>query len=154
MTIDPPTRMHNSLGMAPMGWGLGAAIGGKFAQRDAVCVALLGDGGFLMHGNELTTAAAHNLGVIFVVVQNGVLGTVVNKMEQTYGPGDWSRLYSIGTPQLMKFAESLGAHVTRAATPQGLADEFQAAVERSTRGVPQVIIAEAPIQVSGTREEA
>lgn len=152
MTIDPPTCIHNSLGMAPMGWGLGAAIGGKFAQPQSVCVAILGDGGLLMHGNELSTAAAHGLGVIFVVIHNGVLGTVVNKMKQTYGPGDWAKLYSIGTPQLMEFARSLGAEASCAKTSEELVKEFQKAVEQSARGVPQVIVAEAPVRLSGTKE--
>jgi acetolactate synthase I/II/III large subunit len=152
MTIDPPTCMHNSLGQAPMGWGLGAAIGGKFAQPQSVCIALLGDGVLLMHGTELSTAAAHGLGVIFLVIHNGVLGTVVNKMKSTYGPGDWAKLYSIGTPQLMQFAKSLGAEAARAATPDELVKEFEAAVKRSERGIPQVLIAETPIQLSGSKE--
>jgi thiamine pyrophosphate-dependent acetolactate synthase large subunit-like protein len=82
------------------------------------------------------------------VIHNGVLGTVVNKMESTYGSGNWAQLYSIGTPELMRFAEALGAETARAKTPKELAGVFELAVKRSERGVPQVIIAEAPINTS------
>ena len=59
-----------------MGYAVPAAIAAKlsFPQREVVCVA--GDGCFLMSSQELATAAALNLSVVFLVINNGCYGTI------------------------------------------------------------------------------
>jgi acetolactate synthase-1/2/3 large subunit len=59
-----------------MGWGLGAGVGTALGSPDMPVVVLTGDGSMLMNGQEITVALQHRLTVIFVVLNDGGLGTV------------------------------------------------------------------------------
>ena len=63
-------------GSGAMGYAVPAAIAAKlaFPQREVVCVA--GDGCFLMSSQELATAAALKLPMVFLVINNGSYGTI------------------------------------------------------------------------------
>lgn len=63
-------------GSGAMGYAVPAAIAAKlsFPQREVVCVA--GDGCFLMSSQELATAVALNLSMVFLVINNGCYGTI------------------------------------------------------------------------------
>ena len=80
--------------LVSMGWSIGAAIGAKCAAPSSPVVAFLGDGSFLMHGLELTTAARYGIAVLFIVAQNGVLGSVRRRASRSgydaplIGPAD------------------------------------------------------------------
>lgn len=67
-----------------MGYGVPAAVAAKlaFPQRDVVSVA--GDGCFLMNGQELATAAQYGLKILFIVVNNGMYGTIRMHQERHY----------------------------------------------------------------------
>ena len=69
-----PTQVAPSSGA--MGYAVPAAIAAKlnFPQREVVCVA--GDGCFLMSSQELATAAALKLPMVFLVINNGSYGTI------------------------------------------------------------------------------
>ena len=73
-------------GSGAMGYAVPAAIAAKlaFPQREVVCVA--GDGCFLMSSQELATARALNLQIVFLVVNNGSYGTIRMHQEARY-PG-------------------------------------------------------------------
>jgi len=71
-------RMPISMSFAAMGWALGAAIGGKLANPRAPVLCLSGDGSCLMNGQEISVAQQLGLNVVFVVLNNGVLGTVMH----------------------------------------------------------------------------
>ena len=79
-----PTQLAPRSGS--MGYGFPAAVAAKAAhpERDVVCVA--GDGDFLMTGQELATAVQHGLGVVVLVVDNGMYGTIRMHQERNY-PG-------------------------------------------------------------------
>jgi acetolactate synthase-1/2/3 large subunit len=63
-------------GMASMGWAIGAAIGIAMGNPSACILCVTGDGAVLMSGQELTVAVEHQLNIIFVVLNDGCLGTV------------------------------------------------------------------------------
>jgi len=69
-----------------MGYGFPAAVAAKlmFPDRPVVCVA--GDGDFLMTGQELATVMQHRVGVIVLIVNNGMYGTIRTHQERHY-PG-------------------------------------------------------------------
>lgn len=64
------------LGFAPMGWGIGAAVGIAMASPGELVICFTGDGSLLMNGQEITTAAKENLNILFVVLNDQCLGTV------------------------------------------------------------------------------
>jgi len=67
-----------------MGYGVPAAIAAKAVHPERVVLSWNGDGCFLMNGQELATAVQYNLGVIFVVIDNGMYGTIRMHQERTY----------------------------------------------------------------------
>jgi acetolactate synthase-1/2/3 large subunit len=91
-----------------MGYGVPAAIGAKalHPQRTVVCFA--GDGCFLMTGQELATAVQYDLPVIFIVVNNGMYGTIRMHQEREY-PGN---VYgtALTNPDFAAYAKAFGAH--------------------------------------------
>ena len=59
-----------------MGWAIGAAIGTALAGRERAVVCIVGDGSFLMSGQEITVAVQERLTVIFVILNDSALGMV------------------------------------------------------------------------------
>ncbi len=108
-----------------MGYGVPAAIAAKAVHPDRLVVSWNGDGCFLMNGQELATAVQYGLGVIFVVVDNAMYGTIRMHQERTY-PG---RVHGTGlvSPDFAAFARAFGAHGETVART----DEFAPAFERA-----------------------
>ncbi|MEQ8369387.1 MAG: thiamine pyrophosphate-binding protein [Alphaproteobacteria bacterium] len=69
-----------------MGYGVPAAIAAKAAFPDRVVVNISGDGCFMMSAAELATARQHGLDPVFLVVNNGMYGTIRMHQERHY-PG-------------------------------------------------------------------
>jgi acetolactate synthase-1/2/3 large subunit len=67
-----------------MGYGVPAAVGAKIAFPERTVVALAGDGCFLMNGQELATAMQYRAPVVFIVVNNGMYGTIRMHQEREY----------------------------------------------------------------------
>ena len=67
-----------------MGYGVPAAVAAKLRHPDRDVVCFAGDGCFLMTGQELATAAQYNAKVIFIVVNNGMYGTIRMHQERDY----------------------------------------------------------------------
>ena len=117
-----------------MGYGVPAAVAAKTADRSRTVVSFNGDGCYMMNGQELATAVHHKLGVIFIIVNNGIYGTIRMHQERDY-PG---RVHgtTFTNPDFAALARAYGAHgetVTETA-------QFAAALERSlAAGKPSVI---------------
>lgn len=143
LAIDPPSRMHNALAMGPMGFGTCAAIGGKLAAPESVCVAVTGDGAFLMHGSEVSTAAAYGIGAIWIVLDDGQLLMVDQGMNAFFpDPGGlWKDYYAIGRTDLARFAQALGADAYDVRDAGDFERAWGRAIEGSSAGRPQVIVA-------------
>jgi acetolactate synthase-1/2/3 large subunit len=67
-----------------MGYGVPAAIGAKLAHPNRVTIANCGDGGFLMTGQEMATAAQYGINIITVVYNNSALATIRMHQEAQY----------------------------------------------------------------------
>jgi len=59
-----------------MGWSVGSAIGTALAHPNDPVVSIVGDGGFLMSGNEITVALEENLNIVFLILNDQHLGMV------------------------------------------------------------------------------
>ncbi|MEO8564938.1 MAG: thiamine pyrophosphate-binding protein [Betaproteobacteria bacterium] len=108
-----------------MGYGVPAAIAAKAVCPERIVVSWNGDGCFLMNGQELATAVQYGLNVIFVVVDNGMYGTIRMHQEKHYP----ARVYGtdLVNPDFAALARAYGAHgesVNRTA-------EFAPAFERA-----------------------
>jgi len=143
LAVDPPSTVNIALGMGAMGWSVGAVIGAKLAAPGAHCVAITGDGAFLMNGSELATAAAHNVGAIYVVLTDNDLGMVSQGMKVLFpqNHSDFSQLYRLGNPDLKKYSEALGADAFNVHSPAELRDALATALRQAEMNrQPQVIV--------------
>ncbi|MCK9685006.1 thiamine pyrophosphate-binding protein [Scleromatobacter humisilvae] len=143
LEIDPPSRLHNALAMGPMGFAVGAVIGAKFAAPDATCLAIVGDGAFLMHGSEVSTAAANGIGAIWVVLSDNDLAMVSQGMNAFFPSktGQWRDYYALGKPDLARFAQALGANTFEVNDADAMQRALSGAIDAArTNKVPQVIV--------------
>ena len=69
-----------------MGYGVPSAVAAKLVHPDRPVVSFSGDGDFLMNGQEIATAMQYGLAIIFIVVNNGMYGTIRMHQERDY-PG-------------------------------------------------------------------
>ncbi|MCZ8025283.1 MAG: thiamine pyrophosphate-binding protein [Microcystis sp. LE19-10.1B] len=78
-----PENFRLAVATAPMGWGIGSAIGTAMGAKNTPVVCLTGDGCFLMHGNELAVAVAEKLPIIFIILNDQSFGMVKHRHLQT-----------------------------------------------------------------------
>jgi acetolactate synthase I/II/III large subunit len=110
-----------------MGYGVPAGIAAKVAHPDRLVVSVNGDGDFLMNGQELATAVQYELPVIFIVVNNGMYGTIRMHQEREYP----ARVYAtaLTNPDFVALARAYGAHGDRVEETGAFAPAFERAVK-------------------------
>ena len=91
-----------------MGYGVPAAIGAKRLHPEKTVISFAGDGCFLMNGQEFATAVQYDLGVIVVIVDNGMYGTIRMHQEREY-PGRVSGT-ELKNPDFAAYARAFGGH--------------------------------------------
>lgn len=153
LIVDPPVRYHSALSMGPMGFGVGAVIGGKMAAPKLPNVAIVGDGAFMMHGTEVSTAAQQRVGAIWIVLDDNDLAMVSQGMAQLLPPAaQWDDYYKIGRPDLALFSKGLGANAVTVQHNEGT-DAFRKALKEALHDAeqhqrPQVIVVRIDTQVA------
>ena len=91
-----------------MGYGVPAGVAAKLVHPERMVVSFSGDGCFLMNGQELATAAQYDAAVLFVVVNNGMYGTIRMHQERNY-PGRVNGT-TLKNPDFAALARSYGLH--------------------------------------------
>lgn len=121
-----PDTFWMSNGLSGMGYGLSAAIGAKLARPDAPVLAVVGDGGFSMNGQELETAERVGARFVTIVIEDGSYSLI--KLSQQ---GKKLRPYGVefGPIDTVKMAQSCGVDALRTASPEELAAAVRRAVD-------------------------
>ena len=135
VTFDKTRRFVSSGGLGTMGFGLGAAIGARVATGDTT-VLITGDGSFGMNLNELATAVSHNIPLVIVVMNNGVLGMVRQWQTLFFGKRYSNTVLGDRKTDFVKLAEAFGAVGFRAFTK----DEFDRAFTEALKVNGPVVI--------------
>ena len=107
-----------------MGYGVPSGVSAGVRHSNRVVVSFSGDGCFQMNGQEIGTAVQHGVKTIFVVVNNGMYGTI-RMHQETHYPKRKSGT-DLVNPDFAALARAYGAHgetVTKTA-------DFEAAFER------------------------
>jgi acetolactate synthase I/II/III large subunit len=120
-----PFRTQLAPTSGAMGYGVPAAVAAKLVHPQRTVIAFSGDGDFLMTGQELATAAQYDLRIVFIVVNNGMYGTIRMHQEREF-PGRVSGT-ELKNPDFAALARAYGLHgeiVQRTS-------EFEAAFERA-----------------------
>lgn len=106
-----------------MGYGVPAAIAAKLTDRGRTVVAFAGDGCFLMNGQELATAMQYDARVIFLVINNGMYGTIRMHQERSY-PGRVAGT-QLTNPDFAALARSYGLHGETVVATSDFASAFE-----------------------------
>ena len=117
-----------------MGYGVPSAVAAKVAAPGRMVVSFSGDGCFMMNGQEFATAVQHGANVVFIVVDNGMYGTIRMHQERDYP----TRVHGteLKNPDFAAYARAFGGH---GETVEKTAD-FAAAFERCVAvGKPSII---------------
>jgi acetolactate synthase-1/2/3 large subunit len=132
--FEKPNRLITSGGLGAMGFGLPAAIGAWFANKDREVWAIVGDGGFQMTAAELTTAVQEGANVKVAIMNNHFLG-MVRQWQEFFFEKRYSAVDML-TPDFVKLAEAHHVPARRVTRPEEVQETLQWA--RQTQG-PAVI---------------
>ncbi|MEI7710372.1 MAG: thiamine pyrophosphate-dependent enzyme [Rhodospirillales bacterium] len=110
-----------------MGYSVPAAIGAKITFPDRMVVAMVGDGGFMMTGQEIATAFHHGVAPIILVFNNQMYGTIRMHQERHH-PFRVSGT-ALTNPDFAKFIEAFGGHGEVVTETAQFAPAFSRAVE-------------------------
>lgn len=108
-----------------MGYAVPAAIAAKIASPDQPVVCLAGDGCFLMTAQEMATASQYDLDIIYLVVNNSMLGTI--RMHQERHHPDRIIATDLKNPDFVAYAKSFGISGEKVERTE----DFAAALERA-----------------------
>ncbi len=129
-----PRQLIHSWGFAAMGFATSGILGAKLAAPDRPCVAVAGDGSFLMTPHALATAVEYDIPVVWVVwnnrgycsirdIQHGMFGA---RELATSFQNDTSReLYS---PDFAALAKSFGVASHAVTHPGEIEDAIATAI--------------------------
>ena len=98
-----PGQLLFSGGLAPMGYGLPAAIGAAIASGEKIIV-INGDGDFQMNLQELATLKENDLDVIVFILNNSEFGIIRQWEESFYGMDPYQ--VRLKNPDFVKLAAS------------------------------------------------
>ncbi len=120
-----------------MGYAVPAAIGAKIAFPERMVVATVGDGGFLMTGQEIATAFHHGVAPIVLVFNNQMYGTIRMHQERHF-PARVSGT-ALTNPDFARFIEAFGGHGEVVTETAGFAPAFRRAVESGRPAVIELV---------------
>jgi acetolactate synthase-1/2/3 large subunit len=74
-----------NIGYAAMGSSIGGALGAYFADTEKPLVVFAGDGCFFMNGMEILAAKEYRVPIIFIIINNSMLGFVEHGHKYLFG---------------------------------------------------------------------
>jgi acetolactate synthase-1/2/3 large subunit len=117
-----------------MGYSVPAAVAAKLVHPERLVLCFVGDGGFMMCGQEMSTAAQYGANVICLVANNRMYGTIRMHQEREHP----ARVVGteLANPDFAEFGRVLGCHgetVTKT-------DEVAPALERAIKSNRPAVI--------------
>ena len=137
------------INVTPMGYEIAGGLGVRIAEPEREVVVMVGDGSYLMMNSEIVTAVGEGLKLTIVLVGNHGYQCILG-LQRAVGVSDFgnelryrdrksNQLTGDYIPvDLVKHAESMGAHAIFARTPNGVTEAVQKA--RETAGVTVIVI--------------
>ncbi|SEB39512.1 acetolactate synthase, large subunit [Terriglobus roseus] len=139
-----PRRLLFSNGQQTLGVGIPWAMAASFLYPGRKAVATVGDGGFLYSSMELETAVRHKLNLTVFVFRDGGYNMVAFQQQLRFGRTSGVQF---GNPDLVRYAESMGAIGMRVETPSSLRTVIEKALN-----TPGVVVVDMPVDYSHNLE--
>ena len=131
-----------------MGYAVPAAVGAQLAKPHAKVVAFVGDGGFLMTGQEIATAVQYNLPIIVIVVDNSAYGTIKMHQHRYAGPGNYEGV-DMKSPDFAMLGQGYGAATWTVRTTDAFRPAFDEALAHDGASLIHVLTDIRDIAASG-----
>ena len=144
-----PTQIAPTNGA--MGYSVPAAIGAKITDPNRMVVSFNGDGCFMMLGQEMITAKQFNAPVIFIVVNNGMLGTIRMHQEREFPNNVMST--ELMNPDFVQLAESYGAQGERVTRTEDFEAAFERAVNCGRSALIELVVDEQALTPAQTLDQ-
>lgn len=123
--MNPENLLLGAIGGA-MGFGVPGGVASGLVLQDRMAIVFVGDGGILMTGQELATAAQHGAKLKVVISDNGTYGTIRTHQER-YFPGRISGT-DLKNPDFTAWARSFGVHTLTIAKGDDIAGKVREAL--------------------------
>ncbi len=118
-----------------LGYGLGLAMGAKLAAPDKQVVNVMGDAAFGMAGMDIETAARSNIGILTIILNNGVMTHYADHFP--HAAEHWGSNKLGG--DYAKVAEGLGAYSEQVRAPDQIAAAIRRGIDANKNGQPAVL---------------
>lgn len=129
---EAPNTCLISNGFASMGIALPGVIAARRILPDRRCVAVCGDGGFMMNDQELETALRLGLDLVVLIWRDDTYGLIEWHQNRKFGRASH---IAFGNPDFVKLAESFGARGYRVESAGDLVPVLQQALGDGTVSV-------------------
>lgn len=146
--ITVPGSIHHSSGLATMGFGASAVLGGKLAAPDRICLTLTGDGGFGVNPTCLATAVEQGIACTWVVMNNSAFGTIAGLENANYQTFFGTKFHTPDgqpyTPCWADVAKAYGVDAIRCESAEDFLPAMEQAIAANKAGKPFLV--EAPME--------
>ncbi len=119
----PPQRLMSPLS-GTMGYGTPAAIASQLRHPGRQVICMVGDGGFMMTGNEMIAAVERKLPILFILANNGSYASIRIQQEMHY-PGRVVGT-SLFNPDFQQVARAFGMQAARIERREDVAEAIRA----------------------------
>ena len=141
--ITVPGTIHHSSGLATMGFGASAVLGGKLAAPDKICLTLTGDGGFGVNPTCLATAVEQGIACTWVVMNNFAFGTIAGLENANYGTKFGTTFHTpdgeVYSPNWADVAKAYGVESIRVNSAAEFKPAMEKAIEANRAGKPFLV---------------
>lgn len=129
-----PQQLLQSWGFAAMGFATCGILGAKLAAPEKPCVAIVGDGSFMMYPQILATAKEYNIPVVWVIWNNYAYGSIRDlqlgyfegrELVTSFANQETGELYN---PDFVALAESFGVAAQKVDQPESIAEAIKYAL--------------------------
>jgi acetolactate synthase-1/2/3 large subunit len=120
-----------------MGYSVPAAVAASLMHRDRVVVGFVGDGGFMMSGQEVATAVQYGAAPIVIVFNNRMYGTI--RMHQEREHPERVVGTDLSDQDFRAFGAALGCHAERVERTEDFAAAFERARASGRAAVIELI---------------
>lgn len=129
-----PRHLIHSWGFAAMGFATSGILGAKLAAPDRPCVAVVGDGSFLMTPHALATAVEYDIPVVWVVWNNNGFCSIRDIQHGMFGGRELATAFEVQrsgepySPDFAMMAKSYGVPAHRVTHAGEAEDAIQTAI--------------------------
>ena len=129
-----PQTVLNTWGFSAMGFGVAGVLGAKLAAPDRPCVAVCGDGGFMMRPDVLATAVEYDIPAVWLIWNNFAYGAIRDiqtgllakrEIATSFVQARTGELYN---PDFVALARACGVDGIRVERPGDLAGAIEHAI--------------------------